>query len=120
MIFLLQRINVWMFLHLVAGCGVWDGLQSWRWLTDEDVAFTCDGPDGLFGRRTLNSSGVTAGHTYQRQLEKERTRNEKGLFFSSQDRQEGTLPSIHTQSCISSSVAAASLIGHLCLVRSGV
>lgn len=63
MIFLLQTVNAWLFLHLVAGCGVWDGLQSWRWLTDKDVPFTCDRPDGLFGRRTLNPSGVTAGHT---------------------------------------------------------
>lgn len=42
----------------------------------------------------------------------------KNDFCSSQSR--FRVPSLHTQSCISSSVAAASLIGHLCLVRSGV
>lgn len=57
------------FLHLVTGCGVWHGLQTGRRLTDKDVSFTGDGPDGLFRGRTVDSSGVTAWHTQQCQLD---------------------------------------------------
>ena len=58
-----------MSLHLVAGRGVGYGLQVRRGLADEDIPFTGDGPDGLFGGRTLDPPGVTARHTQQRQLE---------------------------------------------------
>lgn len=52
-----------LFSHLVTRCGVRHGLQTWKWLTHKDVAFTSDRPDGLFGRGTLNTPGVTARHT---------------------------------------------------------
>lgn len=60
---------VWQFLHLITGCGVRHGFQGRGGLTNKDVPFTGDGPDGLFGRRTMESSGVTAGNTQQGHLE---------------------------------------------------
>lgn len=47
-------------LHLVTGCGVRHGLQGRGGLTNEDVPFTSDGPDGLFGGSTVDSPGVAA------------------------------------------------------------
>lgn len=57
------------FLHLVTGCGVRHGLQSRGGLTNKDVPFTGDRPDGLFGGRTLDPPGVAARNAQQRQLE---------------------------------------------------
>lgn len=65
----IQRLRGHIFLHLVTWCRVRCGLQSRRGFTDKDVSFTGDGPDGLFGGRSLDSPGVAAGHTEQGQLE---------------------------------------------------
>lgn len=66
-------------LHLVTWHQLGSGLQLRTWLTNKDVSFTSNWPNGMVRRRALNPSAFTARHVQQRQLQ---NKKQKKLPFT--------------------------------------
>lgn len=56
-------------LHLITWHQLGSGLQLRTWLTNKDVSFASNWPNGMVRRRALNPSAFTARHVQQRQLQ---------------------------------------------------
>lgn len=67
------------FLHLITWHLLGSGLQLRTWLTNKDVSFTSNWPNGMVRRRALNPSAFTARHVQQRQLQ---NKKQKKLPFT--------------------------------------
>lgn len=68
-------------LHLIARHQVWSGLQFRTWLTDKDVSFTSNWPNGMVRRRALNPPAFTAGQVQQRQLQNKKPKPKSFHLF---------------------------------------
>lgn len=66
-------------LHLITRHQLGSGLQLRTWLTNKDVSFTSNWPNGMARRRALNPSAFTARHVQQRQLQ---NKKQKKLPFT--------------------------------------
>lgn len=66
-------------LHLITRHQLGSGLQLRTWLTNKDVSFTSNWPNGMVRRRALNPSAFTARHVQQRQLQ---NKKQKKLPFT--------------------------------------
>lgn len=66
-------------LHLITRHQLGSGLQLRTWLTNKDVSFTSNWPNGMVRRRALNPSAFTARHVQQRQLQ---NKKQKKLLFT--------------------------------------
>lgn len=69
-----RKNSFWNPLHLITWHQVWSCLQFRTWLTNKDVSFTSNWPNGMVRRRALNPSAFTTGHVQQRQLKYEKQR----------------------------------------------
>lgn len=66
-------------LHLITRHQLGSGLQLRTWLTNKDVSFTSNWPNGMVRRRAFNPSAFTARHVQQRQLQ---NKKQKKLLFT--------------------------------------
>lgn len=66
-------------LHLITWHQLGSGLQLRTWLTNKDVSFASNWPNGMVRRRALNPSAFTARHVQQRQLQNKKQKKSSNL-----------------------------------------